>query len=184
MGFRGGRFSRAVKPAEKDHRPLDGPVGPEAADRVARQRFNPARPADFEDFERPGQGQGRKNKHELAQFDPDIEKEQRQRNFGLRQAGGRKSAGKTEPVQEAEQEGHDPGIADGQARLPSPGADDLGSEEQDAQRDGRIERRQRHTGVPQGGDAEGDAVGQGEGGDRLQQHHPALDDQQQPQDKE
>ena len=78
-----------------------------------------------------------------------------------RQADGGEAAGEAEAVQEAEGEGDDPGMADGEARLAAPRADDFRSEEQDRERCG-----------------EGDAVRDGEGADGFDEHPPAFHDEQ------
>ncbi len=63
----------------------------------------------------------------------------------LRQADRGEAAREAEAVQQPERERDDPGMADREARLAAPRADDLRPEEQDRQRDRGVERRRRHA---------------------------------------
>ena len=141
-----------------------------------------ARPMDLQHAEGALQQQDqRRTKRELSDFDADIEHQQRERDLRRRQPHRRQPAGEAEAVQQPEGEGHDPGVADREARLPAPRAHDLGAEEQDRQRDRRIQRQQRRARVAERGHRQRDAVRQRERGDRLHQHPAVAHDQQQPQ---
>lgn len=87
-------------------------------------------------------------------------------------------------MKQAEQKGHDPGITDRKAHLTPPETDDLRAEEKYAERDSRVELRKRSTRESQGGYRQSNAVCHGKSTDGLQQHHPPLHNQQQPQDEE
>ncbi len=120
------RSAASSQTSHQDGCPLNRPVSAKAADNISRQSFGPARPTNLEHLERPHQRKGCEDKDQLSELDTHIEKEQRKRQFRLRHACRGKSAGKAESVQQPEQEGHDPGIADRQARLAPPRADDSG----------------------------------------------------------
>ena len=126
------------------------------------------------------QRQNQRHESELPEFDADVEGEQRQRHVLLRQPGVGQRGGEAEAVQQPEGEGDDPGMPDGEARLAAPGANDLRPEKQNAQGDRGLERQPRDLGIAERGHGQRDAVRNGEGGDRLDQHPAVADDQQQP----
>src|SRR5215470_15524087 len=95
----------------------------------------------LEDLERADEQQDQRDEGELADLHADVEHQQRERNVGLREADRRETAREPEAVQQAERERDDPRVADREARLAAPGADDLWAEEQDRQRDRGVQRR-------------------------------------------
>src|SRR5262249_38851120 len=169
---------------EHDRRPLDGPERTQRSDRVAWQRLNPAGPADLELAERPFQEDDQQHERYLADRDADVEAQERQGQLGPRQSGAGQRTGKAETMEEAEEEGHHPRLADGQTRLAAPRAHDLRAKKQNAERDGGVQRQHRRAGIAERGDRERDAVGNRERGHGLQQHPPVLDDQQQAEHEE
>src|SRR5438045_2747754 len=79
------------------------------------RRFGPGRPAQLENGKGLFEREHQRDEAELAELDPDVERYQRRRDVAGRQPGLGESSGKTEAVEEAEGEGDDPGIADGEA---------------------------------------------------------------------
>ena len=116
----------------------------------------------------------KRDEGELSDFDANIERQERKRNVALRQAEGGQAAGEAEAVQETEREGDDPRAPDGKARLAAPGADDLRAEEQDRERDRRVERRGGNARIAKRRGGESDAVGDREGADGLEKLHDML----------
>ena len=102
-----------------------------------------------------------------------------------RLAGGldRQLVAQAESVQQPEGKRHHPGMPDGEARLTPPGANDLRSEEEDAQGDRRVQREERRARVAECRDRERQAVRQRERGDRLDEHPAVADDQEQAADQ-
>src|SRR6202030_4335803 len=95
----------------------------------------------------------------LPDLDADVEHHECQGNIGGRQAERAKSASKAETVQQSKGEGHEPWMQDGDARLATPGTDDLDAENQDRERDGDIERRPWKARITERRQRKGDAVG-------------------------
>ena len=154
---------------------------PSASHRVARQRRGPAWPVDLQDAKGALEQQHQQHECQLPDLDPDVEAQERERQFGARQTRARQSAREPEAVQQSEGKRHHPRVADGEARLPAPDAHDLRTQEQNAQGNRGVERRHRDAGVAERRERERDAVGEGEGAHRLHQHPAVLDDQQQTQ---
>jgi len=63
---------------------------------------------------------------DLAEFDANVERHERERDVRRRQSRRRHRAGEAETVEEPEDESHDPRIAEGEARLTPASAQDLG----------------------------------------------------------
>ena len=87
-------------------------------------------------------------------------------------------------MQEAEGEGDDPGMADGETGFASPGADNFRAQKENTESDGGIERGERRAGVTESGDRESDAVGNGKGRNSFDEAPAVFDDKEQAEDKE
>ena len=85
----------------------------------------------------------RGDEQQLACLDTDVEEQQGQRHGLLWQADLGQRARKAEAVQQSEDEGNDPRPALCQPRPPLPCVHDLGGDEDDAQRNDRLDRRLR-----------------------------------------
>ena len=153
-------------------------------DRVAREVLHEPGPAHLQHPERALEQDHEEHERHLPQLDAHVEEEQSERDLRLRQAHRGEAAREAEAVQQPEREGHHPRVADGEARLAPPGPHDLGAEEQDRESDRGVERRQRRARVAERRDRQRDAVGQGEGRDRLHQRPAVGDDQHQAEDEE
>ena len=94
-----------------------------------------------------------------------------------RQAKFGKAIGEAEAVQQAESEGHNPRIAAGQALLPAPGPRDLDGQEEDRQRNQRLDEPRRDLEESERRRSQRDAVRDGEGGDGRREPPPAADQQ-------
>src|SRR5262249_10175892 len=138
-----GRRGASSRAPEDHRRALNRPVSAERADRVAGQGLDEPGPADLEDAESSLEAEDQEDERELADLDADVEEEQRERDLTRRQTHRRQSAREAEPVQEPEGEGHDPRVADREARLAPPDPHDLGPEEEDRKRDRRVQGRDR-----------------------------------------
>ena len=155
---------------------------------VSRQRRRQAgdRPSHHRPQHRPNH-QRRRHERQLAQLDPDVERQQRQRDVRLGQPHLGQRPGEAQPVQRPEGERHPPrpqAVVVGAPICPrlfprqQPG---LARHQHDAEGDGRLDRRLRHPHHAQGGQRQRQAVGHGEGGDRSPQLAPDRRQQQQPQ---
>ena len=121
---------------------------------------------------------------ELAQFDADVEEEQRERNRVLRQADFAQRACKAEPVQQAECECDHPRRAFGQSRFALASANDFRRDKHDAQRNTRLDRWSGHIHEAQRGGGERDAVRHRERRDRTDQSLPAFHQQHEREDEQ
>ncbi len=167
--------------AKRDRdRPLDEPERGCCADHIGGQGLEPLRPGHLEASERPGEAQAERHEQQLARLDAEVEEQQRQRNLGRGQTDLAERARKAQAVQQAEGEGDQPGEPVGEAEPTVAAAQDLGAEEDDAERDQRIDRPRRHVEHAEGRERERQAVGDREGGHGLDQHPGPPDDQEQP----
>ena len=99
---------------------------------------------------------------ELAELDAHVEAEERGRDVLLGHAELEQRGRKAEPVQQAEREGDGPGRP---PRERVAGAQALGADQHDGQRDRRLDGRRRDVHEPEHREREADAVGDGERGD-------------------
>ncbi len=180
-----GPFRRARAFLEKCGNPLDHPARRDRPDSVCRAGAKPGRGGGLDAAQGDQQDACHRDEGKLTEFNADVEEKQGRRDLSLGKPDLGEGAGKAEPVQQAEAEGRDPRAARGQAlSLSALEAQEFAGEEDDRQRDHRVEdgrRKPRHT---ERGERQGDAVGHGERGDRFQQQPAAADDQQQREDKD
>src|SRR5262245_46339315 len=131
---------------------FDEPERREGSDRERRGRIRVA--GDPRRNRRaPGDGDRAENggdESEPPELGADVEREQRERNVAGRQPDLGQRAREAEPVQQAETERDDPGPALRQAALAAPNPHDLAREEQDRQRDRRLDRRAWHMNDTEG----------------------------------
>ena len=158
---------------------FEGPEGSRNADGIAGKPESPERPDDFKLAKGTLKDEHEAHEDVLTDFNADVEQQQSQQQLTTGKTEFGQPTGVTETVNQTEAKGHDPGTTDGEAGLPSPGANDLAAHEQDRECDRRIQRGSGHLGHPDRGDREGDAVGHGESRDCFQQRPAVPDDQQQ-----
>ena len=121
----------------------------------------------------------RRDEQQLARLDPDVEEQQRQR-YGLRrQADLGQCAREAEAVQQPEGERDDPRPALRQSRSPLPCVRDLAGDEDDAQRDDRLDGCLRYVHEAQRRGTQRQAVCHGERRNRPHETPSAVDQNQQ-----
>src|SRR5210317_610011 len=152
-------FSAMLKSSDKHHGSLNCPVGSKASNGISGQPQYPAGPINLQGPEGPDKSQFSKHEEQLAKLYPDIEAEQRPGQFGLRHSRGRQATGKAKTVQEPETKSDEPRVTYGETGLPTFNPDYLRAQEQNRQGDSRIQRRQRSLGIAEGGNPEGDRMG-------------------------
>ena len=111
--------------------PLDQPESSGSADHESnrRPRAPHERLRNRHAFEQHLYCQDRADEQELAEFDPCIEREQRERNVACRESNLREGSRKSETMQEVERERNDPRPALGDACLSSTRSQDLAGEQ-------------------------------------------------------
>ncbi len=119
----------------------------------------------------------------MTNLNPDIKRQQRQRDLLLWQTHFGERAGKAETMQQAKSERHQPRPPPGNARAPLMKMKNLASDKQDAQRDHGLHRRLRHVHPTERGGSQRQTVRDGEGCDGRDQSACAVDDEQQRQHK-
>ena len=87
-------------------------------------------------------------------------------------------------MQQPKHKSNDPGVFDREACFPPPRTNNLRPQKEDAQRHSSIEWRKRYASEAERGNSQGYTVGYSKGGNGFQQLHPALHNQEQPQNKE
>src|SRR5215510_2294945 len=127
--------------AEQQRGSLHRPEGAERPDHVGGERFDPPRPADLQLLQKMLQQYDEQDERDLTDLEPQVEAQQRERQLGAWQAGTAQGARKAKAEQRPEDKRGDPRFLDRETGLTAPRAHDLGSEEENAQRNGGIERQ-------------------------------------------
>src|SRR5262249_9111901 len=149
------------------------PVRREAAHRVDRDEVEPRGPARERAPQEEAADQHGGHEGELAELDADVEGEERERKIVLGETDLAESAREAESVEQAEDEGHEPGKAAQQVRRRVGATGELDREDEDAPRDEDLDLRLRELREAERGERQGDAVPDGEGGDRLDEEPDA-----------
>ena len=123
-------------------------------------------------------------KARLSQLDADVEARQRERDVPRRQPDLGQGPGEAEAVEQAESGGHAARPAPAGAIRALPLARDLRREPDDAGGDRHLDGPLRHARQAQGRGAQGDAVPDREGRDRLDEHSRAADQEEETGDEE
>ena len=119
-----------------------------------RKRCRPARPAHLQQAEGTLECEHECDETELAELDANVEADQRQWKLSVWQAGAGQGTGEAEAVQQPKRKRDHPRVADREARLAAPAANNLGPQEEDAQRDRSVQRNHRHFRVSERRDGE------------------------------
>ena len=182
---RGSQPARSSQPSEQHQRALDRPVGAERSDGVAREapRRNGASESRSVRNARSSRTM-RPTKNNWPISTPTLNSSSAS---GISACGRPivvKPLAKPKPCSSPNANATTHGWRIVKLVSPAPPPDDLRAEEEDAERDRGVERRQRRARVAERGDRQRDAVRDGERGDRLHQHPAVADDEQQAEHEE
>ena len=129
-------------------------------------------------------GQHHAYEHELPEFDPDIERQKRQRNIALWQTDILQRTGEGKAVEQTEQERHDPWPADRHACFSIFPSNGLHRDQLDAGGDQDLDGTGWQAHQTERRQHQRDRMRQREGGYGFHQHPPIADDQQKRRDEE
>src|SRR5271169_5910125 len=93
-------------------------------------------------------------------------------------SGAGQCTGEAEAVEQSKSKSNDPGMSNREAGLATPRAHNFRAEEENAESNGGIQRKNRNVGIAESCNRQRDAVGYGKRSHGLQEHPAVLDDQQ------